>query len=420
MKRLLIVLSLLLVPVAAEATCFLKQSTAVDLKIGPFLDQADGNTVEGGLTITQPDVRLSKVGGAFAQKSAAQTLTHDENGWYGVNLSTTDTDTLGSLIIVVHESGALQVWKECVVLPANSYDGLIAGTGVGVRADVQGSGGTAGAHLEPTVVSGSGIIKDSTGVILTLPIKSGLTGAPMTGIAFNSATLVGEYCFATQAGACTGITLTGTCSLGTWTSGCFLEKDTTAGQYELHVPNAAFAAGNDRVTVTLTGVTGMAPTIVLLDLVDVGMSVLHDDTQDIIADVASVQADTDALQTDSATILSNTNSILADTGTDGVVVASASKSPVGTYRKNVGSQRGHPIYMRAVAGVQSGLTSATVTVTVSKDSAAFVATSGSVAEVASGVYMFSPSQADTNCDTCVYLATATGGVPYIFYIFPAP
>lgn len=105
---------------------WLRQSTAVDIAIGPFLDSADGNTVESALTITQPDIRLKKNGGAWAQKNAAQTLTHEENGWYEVNLNGPDTDTLGILIVAVHESGALPVWREFNVVPANVYDSLFS------------------------------------------------------------------------------------------------------------------------------------------------------------------------------------------------------------------------------------------------------------------------------------------------------
>jgi hypothetical protein len=116
---------------------WLKQSTAVDLPIGPFLDSTDGNTQETALTITQPDIRLKKNGGAWAQKSAAQTLSHEEAGWYEVSLSTTDTDTLGHLILAVHESGALPVWREFMVVSANVYDSLIGG---GDTLDVQVTG----------------------------------------------------------------------------------------------------------------------------------------------------------------------------------------------------------------------------------------------------------------------------------------
>lgn len=106
----------------------LRQSTSVDVGIGPFLDETDGKTAETALTITQPDIRLKKNGGAWAQKNAAQTLSHEENGWYEVSLDTTDTNTLGQLIIAVHESGALPVWQTFMVIPAGIYDALINGT----------------------------------------------------------------------------------------------------------------------------------------------------------------------------------------------------------------------------------------------------------------------------------------------------
>jgi len=106
---------------------WLRQSTAVDIPMGPFLDSTDGNTQETGLTITQPDIRLKKNGGDWAQKNAAQTLSHEEAGWYEVALDTTDTATLGHLVVAIHEAGALAVWREFMVVSAMVYDSLIAG-----------------------------------------------------------------------------------------------------------------------------------------------------------------------------------------------------------------------------------------------------------------------------------------------------
>lgn len=105
---------------------WLRQSTAVTVKFGPFLDENDGKTVETGLTINQADIRLSKNGGAFAQTNNAAGATHDENGWYGIPLDTTDTGTLARLIVSVHKSGALPVWREFIILPANVYDSFCA------------------------------------------------------------------------------------------------------------------------------------------------------------------------------------------------------------------------------------------------------------------------------------------------------
>lgn len=116
---------------------YLKQSTAATFRIGPFVDETDGKTAETALTLSRADYRLSKAGGAFAQKTETTSGSHDENGWYTCILDTTDTNTLGSLDIAVHESGALPVFVHCTVLAANIYDSLIGG---GDTLDVQVTG----------------------------------------------------------------------------------------------------------------------------------------------------------------------------------------------------------------------------------------------------------------------------------------
>jgi len=103
---------------------FLREDTAVDVAVGPFLDSTDGITPETALSITQPDILLKKNANAWAQKSAAQTLSHESNGWYEVALSTTDTDTPGHLMLAITESGALPVWHEFTVINTQVYDSL--------------------------------------------------------------------------------------------------------------------------------------------------------------------------------------------------------------------------------------------------------------------------------------------------------
>lgn len=105
---------------------WLKQSTAVDIAMGPFLDSTDGVTAETALTISQADVRLKKNAGAWAQKNDANAATHEENGWYEVPLNATDTNTLGLLVVAVNETGALPVWREFLVVPANVYDSFFS------------------------------------------------------------------------------------------------------------------------------------------------------------------------------------------------------------------------------------------------------------------------------------------------------
>ena len=103
----------------------LKQSTAVTLMVGPFLDATDGVTAEVGLAGNGTE--LSKAGGAYA---AGPTLgTHDSDGEYPISLTTTHTNTLGILKVKSHDSAThLPVWAEYMVVPANVYDSLVGGT----------------------------------------------------------------------------------------------------------------------------------------------------------------------------------------------------------------------------------------------------------------------------------------------------
>ena len=114
---------------------YLKQSTATTLILGPFVDESDAKTAETGLTLSQADVRLSKNGGAFAQKSDSGTCSHLENGHYACGLNATDTNTLGRLRVAVHEAGALPVWLDLEVVPANVWDSLFGADRLQVHAD---------------------------------------------------------------------------------------------------------------------------------------------------------------------------------------------------------------------------------------------------------------------------------------------
>src|SRR3990172_7459846 len=104
---------------------FLKLSTAVDVLIGPFIDDTDGKTAETGLTI---DAELSKNGQGLANKNDATAPVHDAggtvDGYYNCELDATDTNTLGTLTLVAHAAGFLPVRHDFQVLPAIIYDAL--------------------------------------------------------------------------------------------------------------------------------------------------------------------------------------------------------------------------------------------------------------------------------------------------------
>jgi hypothetical protein len=165
---------------------YLKQSTAVTIKMGPFLDEDDGKTVESALTLSQADFRVSKNGGNFAQKNEASAATHDELGYYDVSIDTTDTNTLGRLLIAVHESGALPVWKEFMVVPANTYDSLVGGSdNLEVDAVAVSGDSTAADNLESDY-DGTGYAKANS-TIGTATNVTNQVSADMTAISGDSA-----------------------------------------------------------------------------------------------------------------------------------------------------------------------------------------------------------------------------------------
>lgn len=107
----------------------LRQSTASqEIPLGYFVDSTDGNTEETGLTISNTDIKIWKNGATSLVDKNSGGATHISNGIYYCVLDATDTDTLGPLVVFVHESGALPVRVECVVLSADNYDAAIAGS----------------------------------------------------------------------------------------------------------------------------------------------------------------------------------------------------------------------------------------------------------------------------------------------------
>lgn len=101
---------------------YLKQSTDVDVLIGPFLDITDARTAETG---ESPSVKLSKNGQALAAKNDVTTPVHDADGFYNCELDATDTNTLGTLVLSVAASAnALPVRHEFMVVDADFYNAL--------------------------------------------------------------------------------------------------------------------------------------------------------------------------------------------------------------------------------------------------------------------------------------------------------
>lgn len=173
LKALLLALTLIATPALAD--CVLRQSDAVEIPLGPFVDATDGVTAETGLTISQADVRLKKCTAAgdcaaWAQVNESTSASHEENGWYEKDLNATDTDTVGILQIAVHESGALPVFMRCNVIETAIYDGIYADATTSIPANAVAISGdsTAADNLETSLddtagpVTWEGIVDQGT------------------------------------------------------------------------------------------------------------------------------------------------------------------------------------------------------------------------------------------------------------------
>jgi len=108
---------------------FLKQSTAVDVLIGPFVDLTDAATAETG---ESPTVKLSKNGQTLAAKNDVTVPVHDADGYYNCELDATDTNTVGQLTLTVAASAnALPVRHQFQVVEESVYDNFYAAAAVG-------------------------------------------------------------------------------------------------------------------------------------------------------------------------------------------------------------------------------------------------------------------------------------------------
>ena len=103
----------------------------------------------------------------------------------------------------------------------------------------------------------------ATSKIITVRAFTASTGLPYTTLAFNTAGLTAKY---TRHGATPQTITLVTATAGTWTSSGFIARNATGGEYELHVPNAALAAGADYVTFCLYGVTDCVITEAIVDI----------------------------------------------------------------------------------------------------------------------------------------------------------
>ena len=87
-------------------TLFLKQSTAIDIRMGPYADATDAVTPETGLTIGAADQAevLKANGAATVAMTGTFAAVSGADGWYDYTCATTDVDTIGEVVFVLQDA----------------------------------------------------------------------------------------------------------------------------------------------------------------------------------------------------------------------------------------------------------------------------------------------------------------------------
>ena len=128
----------------------LKQSTSIDIRMGPFVDATDGVTAETGVTLAGADQAevLKANGAATAAMAGTFAAVTGANGWYDYTCAVGDVDTVGEVVFVVQDADVcLPVFVRAQVVEEAIYDALYGASATGFdangRVDVGSVAGTA-------------------------------------------------------------------------------------------------------------------------------------------------------------------------------------------------------------------------------------------------------------------------------------
>ena len=189
----------------------LRQSTAVKVLLGPFVDATDGFTPETGVTLGAADsAELLKHDSGSVVDISGATFTHIQDGVYNLTLSSSHTDTPGMAEVYIADTSVCRpVLTRFEVIPAVVYDSLVAGSDT-LPADAQQISGSSAAadNLEEaakTIVSGVVQASSTTTVTNTNLTEStndhynGRSLVFVTGVNAGQAAVIEDYNGSTKA-----------------------------------------------------------------------------------------------------------------------------------------------------------------------------------------------------------------------------
>jgi hypothetical protein len=246
----------------------LRQSTQVVVRIGPFVDVTDGFTPETGITLGAADEAeaLRAAGAATLDISGATwAAVTGCRGWYDLTLSTTATNTVGTLDIVVQDdSVCLPVFARFLVIEEAIYDGLYAASAAALPAVAAGAAGglwILGANAAATTTLTGVAAAGATPATQALALIGGAASTTGGGVSAEGLKVLGGAGAASTNGAAIGLTATGggTNTVASNAHGVsFSGASTGAG---LNAGSGAGATGNG-ITATALSTNGSGMTLV--------------------------------------------------------------------------------------------------------------------------------------------------------------
>ncbi len=425
----------------------LRQSTAVDVLIGPFVDGTDGATPEEA---ESPSVQLSKNGQTAATKNDVTTPTHDNAGYYNCEFDATDTNTVGTLVAFIEGSPStfLQVRHEFQIMDTAAFDALFAD---GAEGPLQAT--TVGNTLDVSATGEAGLDWANIGSPTTAQNLSGTNIDVDQIVASVSGNVDGSVASVTGAvGSVTG-SVGSNVELGP--SEVNAEVVTALAAIDLdHLVNSALptnwatdvAAGSvfdniaddgtaafDRTTDSLQAVRDHIGDGT--NLAEAGGDGDHltainlpNQTMDITGSLSgSVGSVTGAVGSVSGNVDGSTASVTADVGItatavdniwdEDIVAAHNTADTAGAILNNILPEKNAVfsdiefLWVAASDHVTPVTGASTTSVTRSIDGGAFGAGTGTLAEVGNGIYQYDASAADMNGTIITFRFVATGGTP---------
>jgi len=340
----------------------LKQSTAIDIRMGPFVDESDGKTPETGVTIAASDQAevLKANGAATVAMTGTFAAVSGSDGWYDYTVATGDVDTVGEVVFVMQDvSVYLPVFVRGYVVEEEVYVDMFAASAVGYLKPVTAgrdiditAGGAAGidwGNVEnPTTavdLSATDIQLVDTATTVTNQVTADVT---QLGGVTQSLTDLKDFADAGYDPATNkvqGVVLVDTTTTNTdlvaaaSVADAVWDEDATAHQSGGTFGQAIGDPGANAETMYEAVVTDAAGTNVAADIIAVKTetAAILVDTTGLNGDVmrgtnnaalASVCTETRLAELDSTNMPQDIDAILADTGTDGVVISTATAEAI--------------------------------------------------------------------------------------------